>query len=76
MSNWERKITRERERQQQAKPSLVAYRTDRFDSHADAALAAARASGCACHPTITTDGDRVAVSHDSWCPLLRSKDHN
>lgn len=73
MSSWERKINRERDRQQQRAPMLALYRPDRFESQTEAALAASRASGCVCDPDISADGINVTVSHDDWCPLIRSR---
>jgi hypothetical protein len=71
MSRATRKLRRER----QSGPQLVAYRGDRLSAQ-EAAIAAARASGCTCSPTVAVRGVQAIVSHDGWCALLRREDVN
>lgn len=66
-----------RRRPQRPAPSLLAYDPARLAKR-DAVLAAARAQGCTCKPTITIapDGYNATVGHDDWCALLRRQDVN
>ena len=43
---------------------------------AEAALMAARVSGCTCDPEIDLEGIAATVYHDDWCALLRREDRN
>jgi hypothetical protein len=55
-----------------ARPTLVVFDTDRFDSPREAILIAARATGCTCNSAINFARDsRATVAHDDWCELLR-----
>ncbi len=57
-------------------PHLVIYSTGKITTPEQAALAAAKASGCTCEPEITVKGITATISHDDWCALLRREDRN
>jgi hypothetical protein len=52
---------------------FAAYAGDRLNA-TEAALAAARASGCTCTPEVILHGARATVHHDLWCALLLDPD--
>jgi hypothetical protein len=66
-----------RRRPHRPAPSVLAYDPERLPAR-DAVLAAARAQGCTCKPTINIapDSYNATVEHDDWCALLRRQDTN
>lgn len=42
----------------------------------EAAVIAAKASGCRCKLEVVVRSGKLIVRHDSWCPLLRRGDVN
>jgi hypothetical protein len=59
-----------------ANPDALAFYDPDAMTPDEAVLAAARAQGCTCRPTVTLHGASAVLQHDDWCALLRKRDVN